>query len=238
VEVVVKRFLIRLLLVGMVAAAVAAFLAWPRLADVATGKTPQYPDIEPATFRSSEAVVFKAAQDVMKTLSGWEVVGVGSGPGGSVIHAVHTTPIRVVKEDVTIEIRRKGGRTRVDVRSRSQMTQWDFGQNARNIRELLGALRRIHEDDLVLAFHDIRPQAPHHALVVPKRHMTSLLDVVAEDEALLGHMVRVARMLADSLGMAERGFRLVFNCGDDAGYSVFHIHLHLLGGRPLGWPPG
>jgi histidine triad (HIT) family protein len=98
--------------------------------------------------------------------------------------------------------------------------------------------RRLHEDDEVLAFHDIRPQAPHHVLVVPKRHVTSLLDLTDRDEALVGHMVRTARQLASTLGIAERGFRLVFNCGEDAGYSVFHIHLHLLGGRPLGWPPG
>jgi histidine triad (HIT) family protein len=94
------------------------------------------------------------------------------------------------------------------------------------------------EDDQVLAFHDIRPQAPVHVLVIPKKHVTSLLDLTDGDDALVGTVVRRARELARELGLAERGFRLVFNAGDDAGYSVYHIHLHLLGGRPLGWPPG
>jgi histidine triad (HIT) family protein len=95
-----------------------------------------------------------------------------------------------------------------------------------------------YEDDQVLAFHDIRPQAPVHVLVIPKKHVTSLMDMAAGDDALVGGMVRRARELARELGLAERGFRLVFNTGEDAGYSVFHIHLHLVGGRALGWPPG
>jgi histidine triad (HIT) family protein len=98
--------------------------------------------------------------------------------------------------------------------------------------------RVAFEDEHVLAFHDIKPQAPVHVLVVPKRHITSLLDVTQGDDALLGRLVRVARDLAQELGLNDRGFRLVFNTGEDAGYSVFHIHLHLVGGRPLGWPPG
>jgi histidine triad (HIT) family protein len=98
--------------------------------------------------------------------------------------------------------------------------------------------KAVYEDDQVLAFHDIRPQAPVHVLVIPKKHITSLLDMTAADDALVGGMVRRARELARELGLAERGFRLVFNTGEDAGYSVFHIHLHLVGGRPLGWPPG
>ena len=96
----------------------------------------------------------------------------------------------------------------------------------------------IHQDDAVIAFRDIHPQAPTHVLVVPRRHVTSLLDLAPGDDALVGAMVRRARDLARDLGLGERGFRLVMNCGDDAGYSVHHIHLHLLGGRPLGWPPG
>jgi len=98
--------------------------------------------------------------------------------------------------------------------------------------------RVAFEDEHVLAFHDINPQAPVHVLVVPKRHITSLLDVAEGDDALVGRLVRVARDLARELGLNDRGFRLVFNTGEDAGYSVFHIHLHLVGGRPLGWPPG
>ena len=91
---------------------------------------------------------------------------------------------------------------------------------------------------MLLAFHDVNPQAPVHVLVIPKRHVTSLLDLAPGDDTLTGSLVRVARDLAQRLGLAERGFRLVLNCGADAGYSVFHVHLHLLGGRPLGWPPG
>jgi histidine triad (HIT) family protein len=96
----------------------------------------------------------------------------------------------------------------------------------------------VYEDDRVMAFHDIRPQAPVHVLVIPRRHVTSLLDLEPGDDALGGALVRTARDLARELGVGERGFRLVMNCGDDAGYSVYHVHLHLLGGRPLGWPPG
>jgi histidine triad (HIT) family protein len=95
-----------------------------------------------------------------------------------------------------------------------------------------------YEDDQALAFHDIRPQAPVHLLVVPKKHITSLMDMTADDAELVGGLVFRARELARELGLGERGFRLVFNAGEDAGYSVFHIHLHLLGGRSLGWPPG
>jgi histidine triad (HIT) family protein len=93
-------------------------------------------------------------------------------------------------------------------------------------------------DDRLLAFHDIHPQAPTHVLVVPRRHVESLAALEPADDDLVGAMVRKARDLARELGLAARGFRLVLNCGDDAGYSVYHIHLHLLGGRRLGWPPG
>jgi histidine triad (HIT) family protein len=98
--------------------------------------------------------------------------------------------------------------------------------------------RKVYEDDDVFAFHDIHPQAPTHVLLVPRRHVTSLLDLAPGDDALVGTLVRTARELARTLGIEQDGFRLVFNCGEDAGYSVHHIHLHLLGGRQLGWPPG
>ncbi len=98
--------------------------------------------------------------------------------------------------------------------------------------------KTIHEDDQLLAFHDISPQAPTHVLVIPKRHLTSLVDLTPEDDGLVGAMVRKGRDIAKEMGHGEKGFRLVLNCGDDAGYSVHHIHLHLLGGRKLGWPPG
>jgi histidine triad (HIT) family protein len=95
-----------------------------------------------------------------------------------------------------------------------------------------------YQDDHVMAFHDISPQAPTHTLIIPKRHITSLLDLTPEDDAVVGLLVRKARDLAKQAGLDERGFRLVFNAGEDAGYSVYHIHLHLVGGRKLGWPPG
>ena len=95
-----------------------------------------------------------------------------------------------------------------------------------------------YQDDHVMAFHDISPQAPTHTLIIPKRHITSLLDLTPEDDAMVGLLVRKARDLAKLAGIDESGFRLVFNAGEDAGYSVYHIHLHLVGGRKLGWPPG
>ena len=98
--------------------------------------------------------------------------------------------------------------------------------------------KKAYEDDELLAFHDISPQAPVHVLVIPKRHITNLLDLSDSDDALIGKLVRKGRDLARELELAERGFRLVLNCGDDAGYSVFHVHLHVLGGRSMSWPPG
>ena len=98
--------------------------------------------------------------------------------------------------------------------------------------------KTVYEDDQLLAFHDAAPQAPTHVLVIPRRHMTSLLDLEPKDDALVGALVRTGRNIAREMGFAERGFRLVLNCGEDAGYSVHHIHLHLLAGRKLGWPPG
>ena len=98
--------------------------------------------------------------------------------------------------------------------------------------------RLLHEDDRAIAFADINPQAPLHALVVSRKHIPALLDLTAEDDALIGHMHRVAANLARSAGYADEGFRTVFNCGRAAGQSVWHIHLHVLAGRPLAWPPG
>ncbi len=98
--------------------------------------------------------------------------------------------------------------------------------------------RLAYEDDTHLAFHDINPQAPVHLLVIPKRHVENLLELQPGDDGLMGSLVRLGRDLAKELGLGERGFRLVMNAGEDAGYSVYHIHLHLIGGRRLGWPPG
>jgi histidine triad (HIT) family protein len=94
-----------------------------------------------------------------------------------------------------------------------------------------------HDDDLCLAFHDVAPQAPVHVLVIPRQPLPSLAAAGPDDAALLGHLVLVATQLATKLGLTG-GYRLVVNCGRDGGQSVDHLHVHLLGGRPLGWPPG
>jgi histidine triad (HIT) family protein len=96
----------------------------------------------------------------------------------------------------------------------------------------------VHEDDRVLAFRDIAPQAPTHILVIPKEEIATTNDITGAHEALLGHMVRVAAEIARKEGIAEDGYRLVMNCNADGGQAVYHIHLHLLGGRKLSWPPG
>ena len=96
----------------------------------------------------------------------------------------------------------------------------------------------IYEDDQLLVFNDINPQAPLHALVIPKRHIPTLNDVSSGDATIVGDMVRRAAAIAREKGYADRGFRTVFNTNADAGQTVFHIHLHLLAGRGLSWPPG
>ena len=94
-----------------------------------------------------------------------------------------------------------------------------------------------YEDDLCLAFHDIRPQAPTHVLIIPKKVIRTLDDATTEDQALLGHLMLVAVKLANALGLAK-GYRLVVNTNEHGGQTVPHLHVHLLGGRELGWPPG
>lgn len=96
----------------------------------------------------------------------------------------------------------------------------------------------VYKDDRLIAFKDINPQAPTHLLIVPRRHVASLNDLTSEDDGLVGEMVRSAASLATEYGHADRGYRTVFNCNADAGQTVFHIHLHLLGGRKMAWPPG
>ena len=96
----------------------------------------------------------------------------------------------------------------------------------------------IHQDDHCVVLRDINPQAPTHVLVIPREHLDSLDDASQKDEALLGHLLRVAARVANDEGHAENGYRTVINTGAGAGQSVFHLHLHLLGGRPMAWPPG
>ena len=98
--------------------------------------------------------------------------------------------------------------------------------------------RFVHEDHEIVAIRDINPQAPLHVLVVPRRHIASLNELAPEDDALVGSMFRRAAALAKEHGYSDRGYRAVFNCNREAGQSVFHIHLHLLAGRGLTWPPG
>jgi histidine triad (HIT) family protein len=98
--------------------------------------------------------------------------------------------------------------------------------------------RIIYEDELTLAFEDINPQAPVHTLVIPKRHVRSLDELDANDVALLSHLVLTCAKLARQQGIAQSGYRLVANTGANGGQTVFHLHLHLLGGRPMMWPPG
>ena len=96
----------------------------------------------------------------------------------------------------------------------------------------------IHTEDQVVAFRDIDPQAPTHILVIPKEHIASVNDLTPEHGDMLTRLFLVARDLADRDAVAGSGYRLVMNTGSDGGQAVFHIHLHLLGGRPMGWPPG
>jgi histidine triad (HIT) family protein len=95
-------------------------------------------------------------------------------------------------------------------------------------------LSLVYEDDQVVAFPDIEPKAPTHLLIVPKKHITSVAEANVEDEALLGHLFTVARQLAAEQGITESGFRTIVNTGPDAGQTVFHIHMHVLGGKQLG----
>ena len=97
----------------------------------------------------------------------------------------------------------------------------------------------VYESETVLAFNDIRPQAPIHVLIIPKIKIPKVTDVKgSEHAALLGEMIDAANKIARDLSIADDGFRLVFNCGDNGGQEVYHLHLHLLGGRKMNWPPG
>ncbi len=96
----------------------------------------------------------------------------------------------------------------------------------------------VYEDDKILAFEDVSPQAPVHILIIPKKHISTSLDIKDEDNELIGLMAQTANKIAKDKGVAEKGFRTVMNCNKDAGQTVFHIHMHLLAGRAMQWPPG
>ncbi|TAN41179.1 MAG: histidine triad nucleotide-binding protein [Nitrospirae bacterium] len=98
--------------------------------------------------------------------------------------------------------------------------------------------KMIYEDDMVLAFEDINPQAPVHFLVIPKKHIPTILDVSDSDKDMLIHLFAVVNKLAKEKGVSERGFRIINNCNHESGQTVYHIHFHVLGGRPMAWPPG
>ena len=97
--------------------------------------------------------------------------------------------------------------------------------------------KKVYEDDRVCAFYDLDPQAPVHVLIIPKKHISSIMELDEENADVVSHVFLVAKKLAGELGL-EKGFRIVSNCGEDGGQSVLHLHFHLLGGRSMKWPPG
>lgn len=97
---------------------------------------------------------------------------------------------------------------------------------------------KVFEDYDVIAFNDINPQAPTHVLIIPRKHIATTNDIDLEDEAILGKLISTAAKIAKDRGIDSSGYRIVMNCNADAGQMVFHIHLHLLGGRKMSWPPG
>ncbi|WP_427162815.1 histidine triad nucleotide-binding protein [Aliinostoc sp. HNIBRCY26] len=95
----------------------------------------------------------------------------------------------------------------------------------------------VYEDDLALAFTDVHPQAPTHILVIPKKPIPKLAEATPEDQAILGHLLLTVKAVAEAAGLKD-GYRVVINTGEDGGQTVYHLHLHILGGRPMAWPPG
>ncbi|MBN1480968.1 histidine triad nucleotide-binding protein [candidate division KSB1 bacterium] len=98
--------------------------------------------------------------------------------------------------------------------------------------------RIIYQDDEILAFHDIAPQAPYHVLLIPRKHISTLNDAEESDTEILGKILLRSQLIAAQLGLSESGYRLVMNCNKNGGQSIYHIHCHLLGGRRMHWPPG
>lgn len=97
---------------------------------------------------------------------------------------------------------------------------------------------KVYEDDLIYAFNDIAPQAPHHVILIPKQHIASANEITVENSACVAHIFEVIPKLAKELGFAENGYRVINNCGADGGQTVNHLHFHLVGGRQFGWPAG
>jgi uncharacterized protein (DUF1499 family) len=137
-----KTLLKQLLVLGMILGGLYAFTAWPRLQEVETGKTPEYPDLKPHDYGFDPPTVAKGVRKVMDELPHWEVTGEAKGPAGIDLQGVHASAFGLAKEDVTVKVRREKGRTFVNVHSKSRLGFGDFGQNARNVRELLYALDR------------------------------------------------------------------------------------------------
>lgn len=98
--------------------------------------------------------------------------------------------------------------------------------------------KKVYEDDLIFAFHDIAPQSPVHILIIPKKHYSTILEIENDDKELIGHIFLIANKIAKDMGFDEKGFRIVVNCNKDGGQTVFHLHFHLLAGRKMHWPPG
>jgi len=96
----------------------------------------------------------------------------------------------------------------------------------------------IHSDDMVVAFRDIKPQAPVHVLIIPREHIATVQDLKTEHGRLMGHIMGVVPSIAEKMNISKKGYRVVFNCNKDAGQDVFHVHAHLMGGRTFAWPPG
>ena len=96
----------------------------------------------------------------------------------------------------------------------------------------------VYDSDTVFAFRDINPQASTHVVIIPKQHIATINDIKVDDQAIVGSLFTATSEIAKQEGLSDRGYRVVMNCNEDAGQTVFHIHLHLLGGRKMGWPPG
>lgn len=107
-----------------------------------------------------------------------------------------------------------------------------------NIVDKTIASNILYEDEKAIAFKDIAPKAPHHCLIIPRKHIATINDLKDEETMLVGHLVQVAKKLAKDLAIDQKGYRILFNCNSQGGQEVYHIHLHLLGGRQLNWPPG